>query len=200
MVAATLDRNIWICASDGDLSGVKEFLDDGGLDVNSADEFGYTCLHAASSYGHVELIQFLVGRGGDVDVRDPDGDTPLHVCEDVAAAEALVTHGADPQARNNQGKRPHDVALEEGHVAVAGYLRPLCGLPPLSTEQMQRAMVAVDQASNDVENGGDVCAENCTATLADLEAFIASSGREEEGKEADDKESEDAMEETNMAE
>jgi hypothetical protein len=36
-----LDRNIWICASDGDLEGVQEFIAS-GVDPNERDEYGYT--------------------------------------------------------------------------------------------------------------------------------------------------------------
>jgi hypothetical protein len=40
--------------------------------------------------------------------KDPDGDTPLHVCEEVATAQVLVGSGADPQIRNLEGKRVSD--------------------------------------------------------------------------------------------
>lgn len=48
---------------------MREFLDEGGMDVNAQDENGYSCMHAAASYGHTELLQYLVQRGGNVNIR-----------------------------------------------------------------------------------------------------------------------------------
>lgn len=235
---ASLDRNIWICASgtlncnyylvmvssttspsshhlldlpthpalpkrqssqippDGDLAGVQEFLEEGGMDVNAADEFGYTCLHAAASYGHVGLVQFLIGRGGNVALRDPDGDTPLHVCEEVDVAQVLVENGADPQSQNMEGKRPHDIALEDGHLPLGNYLRGLCGLPPLTAAQAQAAMAALESQDNG-EQGEDQ--EVHQMGLQDLQAFVE--GQEEEQEEDDvERGKESGMEENKMAE
>jgi hypothetical protein len=41
--------------------------------------------------------------GGDVNVTDGDGDTPLYVVEDVQTAQWLVQHGAIVDRRNNEG-------------------------------------------------------------------------------------------------
>ncbi len=39
------------------------------MDVNAQDENGYSCLHAAASYGHLDLLRYLVQRGGNVNIR-----------------------------------------------------------------------------------------------------------------------------------
>ena len=48
---------------------MREFLEEGGMDVNAQDENGYSCLHAAASYGHLDLLRYLVQRGGNVNIR-----------------------------------------------------------------------------------------------------------------------------------
>lgn len=49
---------------------MRAFLDEGvGMDVNAQDENGYSCMHAAASYGHLDLLRYLVQRGGDVNIR-----------------------------------------------------------------------------------------------------------------------------------
>lgn len=63
-----------------------------------------TCRHAAASYGHDEILRLLIDAGGDVNVRDADGDTPLHACEFVRCAKTLLDHGADPTLRNAEDK------------------------------------------------------------------------------------------------
>jgi ankyrin repeat protein len=61
------------------------------------------CRHAASSYSHVELLRFLLDHGGDANIRDLDGDTPLLVSEEPEIFNMLVAAGADPRATNHAG-------------------------------------------------------------------------------------------------
>ena len=41
--------------------------------------------------------------GGDVNVTDEDGETPLYTVENIETAQFLVNHGADPAWRNHEG-------------------------------------------------------------------------------------------------
>jgi hypothetical protein len=41
--------------------------------------------------------------GGDINLPDADGDTPLFTVESVDAARWMVEHGADPAWRNDEG-------------------------------------------------------------------------------------------------
>ncbi|KAG7383552.1 hypothetical protein PHYPSEUDO_003589 [Phytophthora pseudosyringae] len=106
--------NVWTAASDGDLTGVQDFLASGG-DANAKDENGYTPLQAAVSYSHMELVVFLLASGADVKLGDNEMDTPLHRCETVECAKLLLDHGADLNARNSEGQTPFDVAIEDEH-------------------------------------------------------------------------------------
>ncbi|KAI8921568.1 ankyrin repeat-containing domain protein [Entophlyctis helioformis] len=102
--------NIWLAASEGRTADVEAALKSGGIngapmDPNAHDENGYTALHAAASYAHLDLIQLLLTKfGADANVTDFDGDTPLHVTETVDAAKMLIDLGADPTQRNNAGR------------------------------------------------------------------------------------------------
>jgi len=71
---------------------------------NSKDSTGYTPLAAATSYNHIELVEFLISQGADVNIRDNEGDTPLYVAENIHIAQKLLDHGADPFVRNSEGK------------------------------------------------------------------------------------------------
>lgn len=102
-----MSTNIWIAASDGNLDAVKQFLDSGHYSPNSPDPNGYTPMHAAAAYGHTDLLKYLVSKGGDVNVTDDDGDTPLHHTEQLATAQVLIGElGADYSAKDNDGLTP----------------------------------------------------------------------------------------------
>ena len=49
------------------------------LDVNIRGVGGYTAMHAAAENGHLEVLRLLVSRGGTVDARTDEGQTPLEL-------------------------------------------------------------------------------------------------------------------------
>eukprot|EP00629_Pelagomonadales_sp_RCC1024_P003808 CAMPEP_0119271792 /NCGR_PEP_ID=MMETSP1329-20130426/8237_1 /TAXON_ID=114041 /ORGANISM="Genus nov. species nov., Strain RCC1024" /LENGTH=259 /DNA_ID=CAMNT_0007271845 /DNA_START=159 /DNA_END=935 /DNA_ORIENTATION=- len=116
--------NAWTAASDGDMDKLRIMIDSGAHRPDEPDEQGYTCLHAAASYGHHEMLKYLLtGRPVNPNCRDEDGDTPLHVCEDVESVNILLAHGADPSLVNSDGWTPADTALHEERMAVEKVLR-----------------------------------------------------------------------------
>ncbi|WP_180060271.1 ankyrin repeat domain-containing protein [Acinetobacter sp. YH12128] len=52
-------------ASLGELAEVDKSLAN-GIDVNSADEEGYSALHAAAENGYLDVVKLLVVKGADV--------------------------------------------------------------------------------------------------------------------------------------
>ncbi|KAG6830643.1 hypothetical protein H0H92_015540 [Tricholoma furcatifolium] len=60
-------------------------------------------LHAAASYGQLDILAFLISRGGNVNITDADGDTPLYTVENIETARFLVEHGAIIDRRNAEG-------------------------------------------------------------------------------------------------
>eukprot|EP00928_Gymnodinium_smaydae_P079839 TRINITY_DN63674_c0_g1_i1.p1 TRINITY_DN63674_c0_g1~~TRINITY_DN63674_c0_g1_i1.p1 ORF type:complete len:229 (-),score=64.46 TRINITY_DN63674_c0_g1_i1:350-1036(-) len=105
--------NIWTAASDGEAARVEELLEKGGFRPDSADENGYTPVHAAAAWGHAELLKSLLARAPDTaNVRDSDGDTPLHhvagapeLAENMRPViELLLANRADPNLQNDEGK------------------------------------------------------------------------------------------------
>jgi ankyrin repeat protein len=74
--------------------------------------------HAAVSYGHLALIEVLLGAGANLNLRDADGDCPLHVCEDPLIAEFLMQNGADPSVVNDSGETVFDKAVEDENEAM----------------------------------------------------------------------------------
>ncbi|KAK7206048.1 ankyrin repeat-containing domain protein [Myxozyma melibiosi] len=124
--------NLWLAASDNDIRAVEALLVTGTNTANDKDPHGYTALHAAASYGHHDLLRLLVKRGGDVNILDEDGETPLFVVEKVETAKVLIEElGADWKVKNDEGvtareKLQKDVEEDgEPFEEVVGYLKGL---------------------------------------------------------------------------
>lgn len=125
MPASTFnDKNIWVAAGDGDLGRVRELIENQSISPNVPDSFTYTPMHAAASYGHLDILTYLISRGGDVNVTDEDGETPLYTVENIESAQFLVSHGADPAWRNHEGLTPAG-SLREDFPRVAAHLDSL---------------------------------------------------------------------------
>lgn len=114
-------------AEEGDCTAIMEFLED-GVDLETADEDGFTALHIAANYGHLELLDALIGLGADVEARclDKEGaQTPLHLAvwqNKKEALMALVEAGASVSAQDNDGFFPLHRAAIRGHHEVLAIL------------------------------------------------------------------------------
>jgi hypothetical protein len=62
-------------AAEGDLRTTKAFLDS-GINVNAQGRSG-TALHAAAVQGQIEVIDYLLTKGADVNALNAFGDTPM---------------------------------------------------------------------------------------------------------------------------
>lgn len=122
--------NIWIAASDNNVDLVKEYISLGKHTANDKDANGYTPVHAAASYGHIELLDYLIDHGGDINIADNEGDTPLHVVEDASVAKNLIeNYKADVKIKNNDGQTALEKLEEEDEFPeVIEYLRGVVGL------------------------------------------------------------------------
>ena len=98
--------NIHKAANNGDLAGVKQFLQK-GVAVDARDSYGRTPLMLSLS--NLESVRYLVGKGADVNARDAQGETPLMKAAFLGKVDVvryLVEHGADVNARSEKGETP----------------------------------------------------------------------------------------------
>ncbi len=106
-------HNLWKVVAAGDLSAIKDALDD-SVDLNAQDpQFGSTPLSWAALMGHTEVVALLLERGADVNAQNRDGATPLHSAAFLGRTETvklLLEKGADPKLRNNTGSPAIDGA------------------------------------------------------------------------------------------
>jgi ankyrin repeat protein len=66
--------NLWTAAGEGDLDRVKHLIEVEGTSPNAKDQNGYTAIHAAVSWAHPTLLRYLLSKGGDINIKDSDGE------------------------------------------------------------------------------------------------------------------------------
>ncbi|KAH8994876.1 ankyrin [Lactarius akahatsu] len=176
MPASTfVDTNIWVAAGDGNLGRVRELIEHQcklSTSPNVPDSFTYTPMHAAASYGHLDVLAYLISRGGDVNVTDEDGETPLYTVENIETAQYLVDHGADPALRNNEGLTVSSRFLREDFPRVAAYLDSLTTSLATDTPDEKCLMVQPSQHSQ------EAASEHLTSSLMNQLRDIAQKGEE----------------------
>ena len=106
----------------GNLERVTAIVERSPALVRSADDSGFTPLHIAATAGRVDIIEFLLQRGADIEARTAGGQTPLFQTVPLASAEAfdyLLRKGARLDARDNSGKSILQFALSWQRPAMA---------------------------------------------------------------------------------
>jgi ankyrin repeat protein len=132
-----------------DVKSAKEKLAE-GANVNARDAGGKTPLMWAAVRGHLAMVQLLVEKGAEVNVKEPFiGNTPLHkAAEEQKAGKAktehpggfevvtyimdnrdrpeivkyLIAHGAEVNATNQHGETPLLKAVKKGRKATVEVL------------------------------------------------------------------------------
>lgn len=99
-----------------------------GVDfVNHQNERGWTALMYAVGDGRLKAVEWLLGKGADVNKADREGATALHVASNqLGRADAiplLLRRGADPNRVTELGRSPiYDAAVARNSEALARLL------------------------------------------------------------------------------
>ncbi len=110
----------------GDLDVVKHFIES-GYSVNSSEsgDFGSSLLHNAIRYGQMDIFDYLIDNGADIDFSDAVGWTPL--MESIIDGKPefgakLVAKGADQTLSNKRGANAKMLAMKFGQNAFLEFL------------------------------------------------------------------------------
>jgi ankyrin repeat protein len=85
-------------AAAGNSTVILASLAEKGFSLGGSDEVGWTLLHYAASEGRVPNIEYLIGRGADINARNKKGESAFNLAAVRGfpeAAAALTTAGAD---------------------------------------------------------------------------------------------------------
>jgi ankyrin repeat protein len=106
---------------------VDRFLIDAGADIHaqSRNSQRVGAIHAAAAVRDHEMVELLLSRGVDPNVRQQNDYAPLHTAAgrgDRDMATVLLRHGADRDALTADGKTAADIAREHGHETFGEWL------------------------------------------------------------------------------
>jgi ankyrin repeat protein len=107
----------FLAASEGNLALMQSSLHTLQQPLTVQDDNYYTLLHAAASYGQLEVVRFLLLQNlslSFINATDHDGDTALHYAANVETAKLLVQDGKiNIQHSNAAGKTALQSKQEE---------------------------------------------------------------------------------------
>lgn len=110
-------------AQGGDLASVKALIEKNPDLIDARDAEGRTPLHWACRGVHLEVIEYLVEKGADVNARDNNRVVPLHSLatrNHAAAIEFLAANGANVDAVSYGGNAAlHYAAISDAADAAA---------------------------------------------------------------------------------
>ena len=139
--------NAYVLAADNP-SAVLSLLRQNPSIASEQDDHGYSLLHAAASYGHIDLLRALVKEyHADVNLLDEDGETCLFVTERVDIARCLVEElGVDYNKQNDEGLTARETIEMDGDPEVAAYLRQVTGATNTTTSPLGQSTDALNPA------------------------------------------------------
>ena len=109
----------------GHADTVLVLLEFGANTETAEHESLYTALIKAAAYNRIDAIEVLLAAGANLQARDKDGFTPLHVAAVNGQLEAiflLLDAGADVNGRSHLGNTPLYMATINGHFFSASAL------------------------------------------------------------------------------
>ncbi|KAL1319565.1 hypothetical protein AAHE18_15G287000 [Arachis hypogaea] len=114
-----------------------------GVPLNSKDE---QALHMAAANGHIEIVEYLIGQGVDLNVANEEKNTPLHwACLNghVEVVKKLIMAGANVGVLNSHERTPMDEAVTRGKLEVMDAINEAVALV-----ELRCAMVSTQESSS----------------------------------------------------
>jgi ankyrin repeat protein len=131
-------------AQEGDLAKLKDFLKDFPSLVNSHNDDGWTPLHLAAHYGHREVVELLLARGAQVNLKSENSMKNTAVRAAVAGnrtnvVDVSLARSASVNTRQHGGWTALHGAAQNGNREMVRILLDYGADPKLKNDHGQTA-------------------------------------------------------------
>jgi len=112
---------------------IQMVLSDGNVQINDT-LYGLSAIQVASYYGSVEVVEFLIQNGVDLESQDKSGDRAIHTAahrDEAKILELLAQAGADINSKNNKSQSALHIAVNECNTRTVRCLLELKANPSL---------------------------------------------------------------------
>jgi ankyrin repeat protein len=119
------EYDICTAAMLGNLNCIQDYLREDANFIHATGAHGLPLLYFPVIHARLEVVDYLLHRGADVNAASPMGITPLHsavMFNQPNMARSLLDHGADPD-REYDGKTPLAMAVETKQDELIDILR-----------------------------------------------------------------------------
>ncbi|MDG6904702.1 MAG: ankyrin repeat domain-containing protein [Nitrososphaerota archaeon] len=119
--------DLFEAAMTGQLEIVKQIAAKDQSSINSYSKDGYTALHLAAFFGHLDVAKFLIQSGAKIDIASTNAMkvTPLHSAaarNQLEISELLLSSGANANAKQDGDFTPLHAAAQNGSIEMAQLL------------------------------------------------------------------------------
>ena len=127
LIEAGAEIDVFAAAATGRIEDLRRGASTGSVNVYAYD--GWTPLHLAAFFGHLDAVRLLLDAGGDVTAvsRNAIKNTPLHAAtagKHPEVALLLLGHGADPLTPDSGGYTPLEIARQNELTSVVAAIAP----------------------------------------------------------------------------
>ena len=120
-IADVVER-LFEASFDGNLAEVMRIIEDDSVDmVDIVDDVGWTPLHYAAYFGHMDIVLALLEAGANPNNQNEYGETALHFAAlfgHLDIVETLLVAGINPNKQDDDGKTALHWAAKNGDLDV----------------------------------------------------------------------------------
>ncbi len=129
-------------------------MEDDEFNINANSFGGSNLLCLASRNGCAKVVELLIEKDANVNIRDNEGKAPLHYAviilgQNTWIAERLLNKGAEINIQDNEGKTPLDYAISSEREEV---IEILTGKILLSDEGLTSQMSSEQEVEIDSQD------------------------------------------------
>ncbi|MDR0287493.1 MAG: ankyrin repeat domain-containing protein [Clostridiales bacterium] len=123
----TPSEKLYNAATQGKLNDAQQAVQDGAnINFQVREQSLRSPLSQASQLGHYDIVEFLVEKGANINIRAADGTSPLMIAAYAGHFEIvkyLVEKGAELDFKNYNGDTALSNAYERGNMQIYNYLK-----------------------------------------------------------------------------